>query len=155
MADRILYFAFGLNSDIPEMKSRAPTSKRIGRAIAPNYQLVMRNHTDIMAKDGQKVYGVLWAINPSDIGALNEIEGYNFHYAHAFIEILFKGNLYKAMTFVMIPSQDEGEMPSKKYIDYVYAGYKQNKIPLDQLSSAVRSRMQRVRRDKNNGSKIY
>ena len=47
----------------------------------------------------------------------------------------------------MIPSEDEGNMPEKKYIDYVYKGYKQNQIPLDQLSSAIRSRMQRVRRD--------
>ena len=155
MVDRILYFAYGHNTHITEMKKRARTAKRIGRAVAPNYQLVMRNHTDIMAKDGAKTYGVLWAIEPSDIDTLNKIEGYNLHYAHAYIEILFHGKLYKAVTFVMIPSDDEGKMPSKQYINYVYSGYKQNQIPLDQLSSAVRSRMQRVRRDKNNGKDIY
>ena len=147
MVDRILYFAYGHNTDLSEMKKRARTAKRIGRAVAPNYQLVMRNHTDIMAKDGQKVYGVLWAIKPDDLNALNKIEGYNFHYSHSYVEILYHGNLYKAVTFVMIPSEDEGNMPEKKYIDYVYKGYKQNQIPLDQLSSAIRSRMQRVRRD--------
>jgi len=48
----------------------------------------------------------------------------------------------------MIPSKDKGREPSEKYIKHVYDGYKMNQIPIDQLSSAVRSRTSRVNRDK-------
>jgi hypothetical protein len=148
MADRILYFAYGHNTNIPELKNRVPDAKRIGRAIAPNYQLVMRHYTDIMAKDGGKTYGVLWAVTPEDVRELNYYEGDNRDYSQAHIEVLYKGKLYKALTFVMIPTKDKGREPSEKYIKHVYDGYKMNQIPIDQLSSAVRSRIARISRDK-------
>jgi Gamma-glutamyl cyclotransferase, AIG2-like len=148
MADRILYFAYGHNTNIPELKKRVPDAKRIGRAIAPNYQLVMRHYTDIMAKDGGKTYGVLWAMSTEGVQELNYFEGDNRDYSHAYIEVLYKGKLYKALTFVMIPRKDKGREPSEKYIKHVYDGYKMNQIPIDQLSSAVRSRAARISRDK-------
>jgi hypothetical protein len=149
MAERILYFAYGHNTNIPELKKRVPDAKRIGRAVAPNYQLVMRHYTDIMAKDGGKTYGVLWAISPEGLRELNYYEDDNRDYSHAYIEVLYRGKLYKAVTFVMLPTKDKGRQPSEKYIKHVYDGYKMNRIPIDQLSSAVRSRTSRINRDKN------
>jgi hypothetical protein len=148
MADRILYFAYGHNTNITELKHRVPDAKLIGRAIAPNYQLIMRHYTDIMAKDGVKTYGVLWAVNSEGVRELNYYEGDNRDYSHAYIEVFYKGKLYKALTFVMIPSDDKGKEPSEKYIKHVYDGYKMNNIPIDQLSSAIRSRTARINRDK-------
>ena len=71
MADRILYFAYGHNTNIPELKKRVPQAKRIGRAIAPNQQLHINHYTNIVAADGEKVYGVLWAINDEGLKRLD------------------------------------------------------------------------------------
>jgi len=143
MVDRILYFAYGHNTNIPELKNRIPEAQRIGVAVAPNQQLEINHYTNIVAKDGAKTYGVLWAVDMDSLKILDWYEGDGKDYSHAFIEVLYKGKLYKALTYVMIKSRDDiGKSPSHKYLKHVYDGYKMNRIPADQLSIAVRNRQE-------------
>ena len=141
MADSILYFSYGHNTNIPELKNRIPNAKRIGVAIAPNQQLEINHYTNIVAKDGAKTYGVLWAVDMDSLKVLDWYEGGGKDYNHAFIEVLYKGKLYKVLTYVMIKNRsDVGKPPSHKYLKHVYDGYRMNGIPADQLSIAVQNR---------------
>lgn len=141
MVDRILYFSYGHNTNIPELKHRVPDAKRIGRAIAPNQQLEINHYTNIVAKDGAKTYGVLWAMSDAGLKKLDYYEGDGKDYDHAIIEILYKDNLYKALTYVaMSGAENKDRPPSHKYIKHVADGYKQNQIPLEQLKIAIANR---------------
>jgi len=143
MVDSILYFAYGHNTNIPELKKRIPKAKRIGVAVAPNQQLEINHYTNIVAKDGAKTYGVLWAVDTDSLKVLDWYEGDGKDYSHAFIEVIYNGNLYKVLTYVMITSRsDINREPSLKYLKHVYDGYKMNDIPADQLSIAVRNRQE-------------
>jgi len=138
MVDRILYFAYGHNTNIPELKNRVPDAKRIGRAVAPNQQLQLNHYTNIVAADGEKTYGVLWAMSDEGLKKLDYYEGDGKDYHHAVIEVLYKGKLYKALTYVMILSRGDRKQPSQKYLKHVYDGYKMNQIPPSQLTAALR-----------------
>jgi hypothetical protein len=141
MAGSILYFSYGHNTNIPELKHRIPNAKRIGVAVAPNQQLEINHYTNIIARDGSKTYGVLWAVDMDSLKVLDWYEGDGKDYSHAFIEVLYKGELYKALTYVMIKTKDDiNRSPSHKYLKHVYDGYRMNGIPADQLSIAVRNR---------------
>ena len=141
--ERIIYFAYGHNTNIPEFKHRVPDAKRIGRAVAPNYKLEINHYTNILPKDGAKTYGVLWAISDEGLKKLDYFEGDGKDYTHTFIEVLYKGKLYKALTYSMVKSRgDINKPPSEKYIKHVYDGYKMNQIPADQLSTALRNHSQ-------------
>jgi len=143
MVDSILYFSYGHNTNIPELKRRIPKAQRIGVAVAPNQQLEINHYTNIVAKDGAKTYGVLWAVDIESLKVLDWYEGDGKDYDHAFIEVLYNGNLYKVLTYVMITSRsDINREPSLKYLKHVYDGYKMNDIPADQLSIAVRNRQE-------------
>jgi len=143
MVDSILYFSYGHNTNIPELKRRIPKAQRIGVAVAPNQQLEINHYTNIVAKDGAKTYGVLWAVDIESLKVLDWYEGDGKDYDHAFIEVLYNGNLYKVLTYVMITSRsDINREPSLKYLKHVYDGYKMNGIPEDQLSIAVRNRQE-------------
>jgi len=143
MVDSILYFSYGHNTNIPELKRRIPKAQRIGVAVAPNQQLEINHYTNIVAKDGAKTYGVLWAVDTDSLKVLDWYEGDGKDYSHAFIEVLYNGNLYKVLTYVMITSRsDINREPSLKYLKHVYDGYKMNGIPEDQLSIAVRNRQE-------------
>jgi hypothetical protein len=138
MVDRILYFSYGHNTNIPELKHRVPDAKRIGRAIAPNQQLQINHYTNIVPADGEKTYGVLWAMSNEGLKTLDYYEGDGKDYHHTIIEVLYKGKLYKALTYIMILNSDDRRQPSQKYLKHVYDGYKMNQIPADQLTAALR-----------------
>lgn len=140
---RVIYFAYGHNCNIPELKNRIPKAKRIGVAVAPNQQLEINHYTNIVAKDGAKTYGLLWAMDMESLKRLDYYEGNGKDYTHTFIEVLYKGKLYKALTYNMVKSRgDINRPPSEKYIKHVYDGYKMNQIPADQLSTALRNHSQ-------------
>jgi len=139
--ERIIYFAYGHNTNISELKHRVPNAKRIGVAIAPNQQLEINHYTNIVAKDGAKTYGVLWAMDMESLKILDWYEGNGKSYDHAFIEVLYNGKLYKALTYAMVKSRDDiSKPPSHKYLQHVIDGYKMNKISLNQLHIALKNR---------------
>lgn len=134
----ILYFAYGHNTNIPELQRRIPHAKLIGRATAPNFKLELKHYTNIIPEDGAKTYGVLWGIDEPSLKILDWYEGEGKDYNHAIIEVFYKNILYKALTYFMLPSKsDINKLPSHKYLKHVADGYKQNDIPLAQLKTAL------------------
>jgi gamma-glutamylcyclotransferase (GGCT)/AIG2-like uncharacterized protein YtfP len=148
MKNLILYFAFGHNTNIQEMKHRAHSAKYLGRAVAPNFEMIMRNHADLIEKEGSKAYGVLWSIDARDLNSLDYDEAYRVNYTHSIIFVVFKGKLYKALTYVMIPNPKETNPVDEKYIRIIQKGYRENQIPVSQLQKALRTRITKIKHEK-------
>jgi len=145
MNNKFLYFAFGHNTNDEDFLRRCPNAKKIGQAIVPNFEVVIRNHADLIQKDGEKAYGVLWAINKGDENNLDYDEKFGENYTHDIVEVLFHGKLYKSMTYVMIPNADQMTPPDKDYIDTIVKGYKKNHVPLKQIYRALKSRINKLK----------
>ena len=142
-----LYFAYGHNTNDEDFLRRCPTVKKMGKAVAPNFEMVMRNHADLVQKDGEKAYGVLWAIKSGDEKKLDYDEAFGKNYTHDIIEVMFHGRLYKSLTYVMIPNAQAAMPIDRKYLNVVHQGYKENNIPIEQLHRAVKSLVYKLKLD--------
>jgi gamma-glutamylcyclotransferase (GGCT)/AIG2-like uncharacterized protein YtfP len=71
-----LYFAYGTNMDRRAMAQRCPRSRALGRARLARHRLFFMDCglASVMPDAKACVYGVLWELAPSDVGALDRYE---------------------------------------------------------------------------------
>tara|TARA_R110000868_G_scaffold255920_4_gene512610 strand:- start:252 stop:683 length:432 start_codon:yes stop_codon:yes gene_type:complete len=74
--ERMLYMAYGMNTNIPAMEARCPLAKPLGGFYLPNYKLVFRGVADIVPDRDSVVPVVLWSITSNCLSALDRLEGY-------------------------------------------------------------------------------
>jgi gamma-glutamylcyclotransferase (GGCT)/AIG2-like uncharacterized protein YtfP len=80
----ILYFAYGSNLDWEQMRGRCPSAKYVAIAELPNHRLAFTRESiwrrcgvlDVVPDDSKNVWGVVYEILESEIGLLDEDEGY-------------------------------------------------------------------------------
>jgi len=138
--DHELYFAFGHNTNVGQMKELDPPAKNLGKASADGYKLSMEQYCDIRPDRGSVIQGVLWSIAKDRETPINKYEQF---YHKINITINHKGKKYKAFAYKMDSKHYDVKKPSKEYIDIIRQGYKENNIPLSQLEDAVKERMNR------------
>ena len=131
----IYYFAYGSNLHHLQMKKRCPKCQFIKKIILHNYNLTFRSKygaADIEKKFGKKVYGALYIISKTAEKRLDVYEEYPTLYKKMF----FKYQTKKVMTYIM-PKKTKLVPPTKKYIDTIRQGYKDCKISMKILNSAL------------------
>jgi len=131
----IYYFAYGSNLHHRQMKSRCPNCQFIKKMILHNYDLTFRSKygaADIQKKRGKKVYGGLYIISKSAERRLDIYEEYPILYK----KIYFKHHAQKVMTYIM-PKKTKLVPPTKKYINTIKQGYKDCKLSMKSLNSAL------------------
>lgn len=118
---KILYFAYGSNMDIEQMKFRCPNALLIARATLYNYALCERQFADIEVNHKESVPGALWAISESDLQSLDRYEGFPQLYGREFVKVTTTlGRTYKALVYIMTPSTKRMRN-GRKYSDYYRA----------------------------------
>ena len=76
MMERPLYFAYGSNINLDQMRYRCPDASVYGQAVLDNYDLRFRGSgvATVEPKEGACVYGLLWELTvaqkPTSIYAL-------------------------------------------------------------------------------------
>lgn len=135
--ERIPYFAYGHNTNREEMLQRIPEAKLIGQADLPNYKYVLQHVSTVVPSPGNVTHGVLWVIPVAKLDRLDWAEDYHKHYKHGVIEVLFKGQLFRALTYIMMKRYHSDALPTRQYVDFVAQGYRENDIPLSQLIDAL------------------
>ena len=76
-----IYFAYGSNINIEQMKHRCPTAKIIGKGILGGYRLFFKGkkgsaYATIEENEGGRVPVLVWKLKPEDEKALDYYEGY-------------------------------------------------------------------------------
>ena len=138
----INYFAYGHNTNLGELQKRIPDAILRGAAELEDYRFILEHFSDIIPAKGHLVHGVLWSIPRDKMHDLDYNEDYSKHYKHKLVTVLFKGEEKKAMIYVMQPDYHDDRPPTTKYIEYIADGYRENRIPMDQLINALEHRLQ-------------
>jgi hypothetical protein len=138
MMDRILYFAYGHNTNMQDMHKRCPAASAIGRAKVADYHLVFKKYLDIKHSPGDSVQGLLWKLPVKEIDNLDFNEDYGRHYTHDIVTVTYNGREYKALTYTALDGRWERLRPHQKhYISIVKQGYEHIGLPINQLKDAV------------------
>ena len=71
-----LYFAYGSNMNVEQMRRRIPDARVVGRAVLKGWRVVERLYADIEKSSGGRVYGVLYLLSAKEMRRLDIYEGY-------------------------------------------------------------------------------
>ena len=129
------YFAYGSNLHHLQMKKRCPNCRFIKKIILHNYSLTFRSKygaADIEKKMRSKVHGALYLISGVAEKRLDIYEEYPVLYKKMF----FKYNNKKVMTYIMA-KKTKLVPPTTKYLNIIKQGYKDCKLNMKSLNTAL------------------
>lgn len=143
------YLAYGMNTNLDEMKFRCPNAVKLGVVTLPGYKLAFRKHCDIIKDDYETVDCVLWHISEDCEYHLDQLEGYPTYYDKTEVTVFFKDKPIKAMVYFMTDTIFSHPLsyPSQHYLDCVTDGYLDNEICLRQIKEALidtRSKLEHI-----------
>ena len=129
------YFAYGSNLHHLQMKKRCPNCRFIKKITLHNYSLTFRSKygaADIEKKMRSKVHGALYLISRVAEKRLDIYEEYPVLYKKMF----FKYNNKKVMTYIM-SKKTKLVPPTNKYLNIIKQGYKDCKLNMKSLNTAL------------------
>ena len=134
-----LYFAYGSNISITQMKRRCPQAKPMFKATLFNARMEFRKFADVAYERKKRsfVKGVVYEVTKSDIKALDRYEGFPKFYKK--VRCIVEGpcnKLYEAFMYKMQPNVRELELPPKSYLDVISEGYFEWNMSTTPLSKA-------------------
>ncbi|EGT3616749.1 gamma-glutamylcyclotransferase [Clostridium perfringens] len=119
----MVYFAYGSNLSLEQMRRRCPEAIPMIGVHLNNYKLVYNKYADIVPCEGERVYGAIYEISLNDLKSLDAHEGYPDLYKKIEVRVQDnKGNYYEAFAYVM--TKKGNEMPEKSYLNIIDRGYK-------------------------------
>ena len=132
----MLYFAYGSNLNIFQMKRRCKDSKFLKKIKLKNFRLTFRSKyraADIEPKKNSIVPGALFEISKSDERKLDIYEDYPILYKKIYFTYYGK----KIMTYTM-SKKTSFRYPTERYLNVVKRGYKDCKLDKKFLIKALK-----------------
>ncbi len=132
----MLYFAYGSNLNIFQMKRRCKDSKFLKKIKLKDFRLTFRSKyraADIEHKKNSIVPGALFEISKSDERKLDIYEDYPILYKKIYFTYYGK----KIMTYTM-SKKTSFRYPTERYLNVVKRGYKDCKLDKKFLIKALK-----------------
>ena len=132
----MLYFAYGSNLNIFQMKRRCKDSKFLKKIKLKDFRLTFRSKyraADIEPKKNFIVPGALFEISKSDEKRLDLYEDYPLLYNKYYFTYYGK----KVMTYTMV-KKTKFTYPTERYLNVVKRGYKDCKLDKKYLLRALK-----------------
>ena len=133
----MLYFAYGSNLNLFQMKRRCKDSVFIKKYELKGYRLNFRSKyraADIEKSKNSIVPGALFEISKSDEKKLDVYEDYPILYKKLYFTYYNK----TVMTYIMV-NKTEFRYPTEKYLNVVKRGYKDCKLDMKYLKIALQT----------------
>jgi gamma-glutamylcyclotransferase (GGCT)/AIG2-like uncharacterized protein YtfP len=137
MNTRKFYLAYGMNTNLTEMRKRCPSAKSLGKVKLENHKLAFKTFCDITPATGESMECVLWSITDNCERALDALEGYPEFYKKKEVSIKHNNQTIRAMIYYMSGFYDRPGMPSDSYLKTVAQGYIQHGIDLIPVFKAL------------------
>ena len=143
MMEKPLYFAYGSNINLDQMRYRCPDATVYGQAVLDNYDLRFRGSgvATVEPKEGACVYGLLWELTDKCEASLDRYEGYPRLYIKQTLEVrTFDGQRVPVMAYIMNPELHlKPSLPPRDYYLGIKTGYEQNGLPVGCLKYAFKN----------------
>jgi len=155
LPNKTLYFAYGSNLSLSQMKSRCPDSVFVGKAVLPSHRWVIspRGYANVLrSQSDSSVYGIVYSLSDSDESWLDIFEGVGADcydkfkmevYLYDDTEIpdeprneLRNGRMVKCLVYVD-PRRQVGSA-REEYIDRINAGLKDAMLPAWWVDEVIR-----------------
>ena len=133
----MLYFAYGSNLNLFQMKRRCKDSVFIKKYELKGYRLNFRSKyraADIEKSKNSIVPGALFEISKSDEKKLDVYEDYPILYKKLYFTYYNK----TVMTYIMV-NKTEFRYPTERYLNVVKRGYKDCKLDTKYLKIALQT----------------
>jgi hypothetical protein len=141
---RRLYWAYGSNLSVENMRRRCPAAIKYSRLYVNNGLLTFRPNRSLRgvadakpSKDRRHVVaGGLWWITDECEASLDRFEGVPFLYVKRYLTLSVNGKVRKCLFYTMI----DGDLmaPGDSYVDVIAQGYEDFGLDLRLLRAAVR-----------------
>ena len=131
----MLYFAYGSNLNLFQMKRRCKDSVFLKKYELKGYRLNFRSKyraADIEKNKNSLVPGALFEISKSDEKKLDVYEDFPVLYKKLYFSYYNK----KVMTYIMV-NKTEFRYPTERYLNVVKRGYKDCKLDMKYLKIAL------------------
>ena len=131
----MLYFAYGSNLNLFQMKRRCKDSVFLKKFELKGYRLNFRSKyraADIEKNKNSLVPGALFEISKSDEKKLDVYEDFPVLYKKLYFSYYNK----KVMTYIMV-NKTEFRYPTERYLNVVKRGYKDCKLDMKYLKIAL------------------
>ena len=131
----MLYFAYGSNLNLFQMKRRCKDSVFLKKYELKGYRLNFRSKyraADIEKSKNSLVPGALFEISKSDEKKLDVYEDFPVLYKKLYFPYYNK----KVMTYIMV-NKTEFRYPTERYLNVVKRGYKDCKLDMKYLKIAL------------------
>ena len=131
----MLYFAYGSNLNLFQMKRRCKDSVFLKKYELKGYRLNFRSKyraADIEKSKNSLVPGALFEISKSDEKKLDIYEDYPILYKKLYFTYYNK----TVMTYIMV-NKTEFRYPTERYLNVVKRGYKDCKLDMKYLKIAL------------------
>ena len=131
----MLYFAYGSNLNLFQMKRRCKDSVFLKKYELKGYRLNFRSKyraADIEKNKNSSVPGAIFEISKSDEKKLDVYEDYPILYKKLYFPYYNK----KVMTYTMV-NKTEFRYPTERYLNVVKQGYKDCNLDMNILNKAL------------------
>jgi len=126
-----LYFAYGSNLSLEQMRFRCPDSRPVRSHFLPDHVLVLRGVANIEDRPGSHIPGAIYEISEGDERTLDGYEGFPTLYTKLF----FETDLGEVMYYRLVVEQYKKARDG--YVGIIETGYKEWELPLDHLQAAI------------------
>lgn len=139
-----LYFAYGSNLNIAQMRVRCPLATPIGKFKVNDLRLVFRGVADVVDEPGAFCWGGLWRITEQCEVALDRYEGFRAEdpaagmYRKEYFPLREPWEGHEQVLFYQMNSTGIYP-PSEGYLNCIMQGYRNFRLPLSYLRDAVRA----------------
>ncbi|MER9414048.1 gamma-glutamylcyclotransferase family protein [Mesorhizobium sp. M0589] len=142
-AGTILYFAYGSNMDILQMRERCPDAEIVGSGRLPDYALCfprmsVKRKCGVSSVEpfaGGEVWGVVYRLTATDLALLDRNEGYQSgrdrhlnSYTRLPVTVMMNGVATETQTYFAEP-QSGTFLPSAAYLQHLRDGAKHQGLP--------------------------
>lgn len=119
----MVYFAYGSNLSLEQMKRRCPEAIPMIMVHLDNYKLTYNKYADIVPCQGARVYGAIYELSINDLKNLDKFERYPYLYEKIDVKVQdSNGIFYDAFAYVMI--EKGNKLPEDDYLDIIDKGYR-------------------------------
>jgi gamma-glutamylcyclotransferase len=143
----IMYFAYGSNLDLAQMRERCPSARKEARAVLHGYAIAFGGWSarwggavaSIVPVRGSRVEGLLYRIDRADLHRLDQFEGCPFAYERLTKLVTDERERELAAHVYLQTAADfeETKLPSRSYFKKIANAYARLGFSFEPLAAAV------------------